>query len=40
MYALPLKMVSKEDFANNTNTANRRPRKKAMRVSTLERSKL
>lgn len=42
IHILPFGMLSKEDFMENSDipTANRRPRKKAMRVSTLERSKL
>jgi len=42
IHMLPFGMLAKEDFAEDSDipTANRRPRKKAMRVSTLERSKL
>jgi len=42
IHMLPFEMLSKEDFTDDSDipTANRRSRKKAMRVSTLERSKL
>lgn len=37
MHMLPFEMLSKEDFTEDSDMPNRRPRKKAMRVSTIER---
>ena len=42
IYMLPFEMLSKEDFMDNSDvsTTNRRPRKKAMRVSTLTKRRI